>query len=59
MNTAHKLEHVVLITPTSAEIIDLQQARASQEKPRHTKLNGNDYEDFLAHYGNGVSSDFA
>jgi len=38
-----------------AEIIDLSTARSAKQP----KIDGEDYEAFLTHYGSGIASDFA
>ncbi len=54
-NLAIKIESVELLQ-MQAEVIDLATARDAQPKPR---IDGSDYEAFLAQYGSGVPFDFA
>jgi hypothetical protein len=54
-NVAIKIESVELVK-VQAEVVDLAQVRHEQQKKR---VDGTDYEAFLAQYGKGVPFDFA
>ena len=54
-NIAVKVESVELLQ-VQAEVVDLAQVRHEQQRKR---IDGSDYEAFLAQYGKGVPFDFA